>query len=56
MYMYYVYVYMSKFIHNGLELSLESTISYYNQEFIDNCYSNLKDFSFILMKDIVKLC
>ena len=28
----------------------------YDQEFIDNWYSNLKDFSLILMKQIVTFC
>ena len=34
---------------------LEATI-WYPQEFINNCYSNLKELSFILMKDMVKFC
>ena len=38
------------------ELSLEPTIGTYDQECIDNWYSNLKDFSFILMKQIVAIC
>ena len=34
---------------------LEATI-WYLLEFINNCYSNLKELSFILMKDMVKFC
>ena len=37
-----------------VELSLKPTIGNYDQEFIDNWYSNLKEFSFILMKYVVK--
>ena len=45
-----------KLIPKGLELSLEPTTGNYDQEFIDNCYSNLKDFSLILVKQIVAFC
>ena len=45
---------VNKLIPKGLELSLEPTIGIDNQGFINNLHSNLKDFSFILMKDIVK--
>ena len=44
----------NKLIPKGLELSLEPNIGNCDQEFIDNWYSNLNDFSFILRKDIVK--
>ena len=40
----------------GLEFSLEPTIGNYDQEFINNWYSILKEFSFILIKDIENLC
>ena len=40
----------------GLELTLESRIGNYDQEFINNWYSNLKDFSLILMKQNVTYC
>ena len=46
----------NKLIPKGLELLLEPTVGDYDQEFIDNWYSNLKEFYFILMKDIVKFC
>ena len=46
----------NKLIPKGLELSLEPTVGDYDQEFIDNWYSDLKEFYFILMKDIVKFC
>ena len=39
-----------------LEHNLEPTIGNYDQEFIDNWYSNLKDFSLILVKRIVTYC
>ena len=35
----------NKFVPKGLELSLEPTIGNYDQSFIDNWYSKLKDFS-----------
>ena len=40
----------------GLELTLEWRIGNYDQEFINNWYSNLKDFSLILMKQNVTYC
>ena len=40
----------------GLEFSLEPTIGNGDQEFINNWYSILKEFSFILIKDIENLC
>ena len=45
-----------KLIQKGLELNLEPTIGNYDQEFIDNWYSNLKYFSLILVKQIVTYC
>ena len=45
-----------KLVPNGLELTLEPTIGNYDQEFINNWYSDLKDFSLILMKQIVTYC
>ena len=36
--------------------TIEPTIGNYDQEFIRNWYSSLKDFSFILMKQIVTYC
>ena len=46
----------SKLIPKGLKLELEPTIGNYDQEFLDNWYAKLKDFSLILMKDIVQFC
>ena len=46
----------SKLVPNGLELTLEPTIGNYDQDFIDNWYSNLKDFSLDLMEQIVSFC
>ena len=40
----------------GLEFELEPTISNRNQEFLDMWYSNLQEFSVILMKGIVRFC
>ena len=37
----------------GLEITLEPTIGNFDQEFIDNWYTNLKQFSIVLMKQIV---
>ena len=45
-----------KLVPKGLELSLEPAIGNYDQEFIDNWYSNLKDFSLILTKQTVAFC
>ena len=43
-------------IPKGLEFSLEPTIGNDDQEFINNWYSILKEFSFNLIKDIENLC
>ena len=43
-------------VPKGLELSLEPIIGNYDQELINNWYSNLKEFSRILMKQIVAFC
>ena len=42
-----------KLVLKGLELTLEPAIGNQDQDFIDNCYGKLKEFSFILMKDII---
>ena len=39
-----------------LEITLEPTIRNFDQEFVDNWYTNLKHFSFVLMKQIVAYC
>ena len=43
-------------IPKGLELMLEPTIGNHDQQFLDNWYSKLKEFSLSLMKDIVSFC
>ena len=45
-----------KTISKGLELMLEPTIGNHNQEFLDNWYSKLKQFSLSLMEDFVQFC
>ena len=40
----------------GLEVALEPTIGYHDQEFLDNWYSKQKQFSLLLIKDIVQFC
>ena len=45
-----------KLVPKGLELSPEPTIGNNDRKFINNWYSSLKDFSFILMKQIVTHC
>ena len=45
-----------KLVPKGLEISLEPTIGNYDQEFFDTWHSNLKDFTLILMKQIVTYC
>ena len=45
-----------KLVTKGLELSLEPTIGNYDQEFSDSWHSNVKDFTLILMKQIVTNC
>ena len=45
-----------KLVLKDLKLSLEPKIGNCGQKFIDNCYSNLKDFSLILMKHIIRYC
>ena len=46
----------SKRTSKGLKLELEPTIGNRDQEFLDMQYSNLKEFSLILMKGIKKFC
>ena len=43
-------------VPKGLELMLEPTIGNHDQNFLDNWYSKLKNFSLTLMGDIVKFC
>ena len=43
-------------VPKGLELMLEPTIGNHDQNFLDNWYSKLKQFSLTLMDDIVKFC
>ena len=45
-----------KLIPKRLELMLEPTIGNHNQEFLDNWYSKLKQFSLSLMEDILQFC
>ena len=44
----------SKMILKGLKLELEPTICNHDQEFLDTWYSNLQEFSPMLMKGIIK--
>ena len=46
----------SRLIPKGLKLELEPTIGNHDQEFLDMWYSNLQEFSLILMKGIVTFC
>ena len=46
----------NKLVPKGLELILEPTIGNYDQSFIDNWYSKLKDFSLNVMEDVVSFC
>ena len=43
-------------IPESLKFELEPTIGNQKQQYLDNWYTKLKDFSIILMKDIVKFC
>ena len=43
-------------VPKGLELILEPTIGNHDQQFLDNWYSKLKQFSISLMEDIVTFC
>ena len=45
-----------KLIPKELELMLEPTIGKHDQEYLDNLYSKLKQFSLSLMKEIVQFC
>ena len=47
---------MFNLVPKGLEITLEPTIGNFDQEFVDNWYTNLKQFSIILMKQIVAYC
>ena len=42
-------------VPKGLEITLESTIGNFDQEFVDNWYTSLKHFSILLMKQIVDI-
>ena len=43
-------------VPKGLEFTLETTIGNHDQNFLDNWYSKLKQFSLSLTKDIVQFC
>ena len=43
-------------VQKGLEIILEPMIGNHDQNFLDNCYSKIKQYSLSLMKDIVQLC
>ena len=43
-------------VPKGLEVALEPTIGNHDQEFLDNWYLKQKQFSLLLMKDIVQFC
>ena len=43
-------------VPKGLEITLEPTIGNFDQEFVDKWYTNLKQFSIALMKQIVAYC
>ena len=45
-----------RLIPKGLKVELEPTIGNFDREFIDNWFSKLEDYSFDLMKDIIKFC
>ena len=42
-----------KFVPKGLEITLEPTIGNFDQVFVDNWYTDLKQFSIVLLKQIV---
>ena len=42
-----------KFVPKGLEITLEPTIGNFDQLFVDNWYTDLKQFSIVLLKQIV---
>ena len=43
-------------VSKGIEITVEPTIGNFDQEFVDNWYTNLKHFSIVLMKQIVAYC
>ena len=45
-----------KLVPKEIKLEFEPTIGNHDQEFLDNCFSKLNEFSFTLMKDIVTFC
>ena len=45
-----------KLVPQGLKLELEPMIGNHDQEFLDNWFSKLNEFSLSLMKDIVTFC
>ena len=46
----------SELVPKIVECTLKPTTEKYNQEFIDNWYSNLKGFFLVLMEQILSLC
>ena len=44
------------FVSKGLETTLEPIMGNFDQEFVDNWYTDLKQFSIVLMKQIVAYC
>ena len=46
-------MYQENLVPKGLNITLEPTIGNFDQDFIDNWYNNLKQFSTVLMKQIV---
>ena len=43
------------FVPKGLEITLELTIESFDQDFFDNWYTNIKQLSIVLMKQIVAI-
>lgn len=46
-------MYQENLVPKGLNITLEPTIGNFDQDFIDNWHNNLKQFSTVLMKQIV---
>ena len=46
----------NKLVPKGLDLTYEPTIGNYDQDFIDNWYSDFKDFSLVLAGQVVSFC
>ena len=49
-------MYTENLVPKRLEVTIKLTIGNFHQEFVDNWFTNLKQFSIVIMKQIVAYC